>query len=75
MNQEMIRQIIEEKNIEWIQTHFTDLFGRLRVLHIPSERFLNDDILNYNHFLIINLITLFYILLHYPLEEGKNNYH
>ena len=46
MNQDMIKQIIEDNDIKWIQTHFTDLFGRLRVLHIPSGRFLEDNIIN-----------------------------
>jgi glutamine synthetase len=46
MDYETIRQLVEKNNINWIQTHFTDLFGRLRVLHIPSDRFFNDDILN-----------------------------
>ena len=46
MDHDNIRQQIEEKNIKWIQTHFTDLFGGLRVIHIPSDRFIKDDILN-----------------------------
>lgn len=46
MNQDTIKQIIEDNDIKWIQTHFTDLFGRLRVLHIPSGRFLEDNIIN-----------------------------
>jgi len=46
MDHDNIRQLIEEKNIKWIQTHFTDLFGGLRVIHIPSDRFIKDDILN-----------------------------
>ena len=36
-----VKQIIKENNIEWIQLHFTDIIGRLRVLHMPSDRFLD----------------------------------
>ncbi|MEM4257592.1 MAG: type I glutamate--ammonia ligase [Candidatus Thermoplasmatota archaeon] len=35
---------IKQHNIQWIQLHFTDLIGRLRVLHIPVERFLKEVI-------------------------------
>ncbi len=45
MNQQQIKKIIDTKDIRWIQTHFTDLMGGLRVLHIPAERFLKDDLL------------------------------
>ena len=44
MNIQTITQIIEKKNIKWIQLHFTDITGNLRVLHIPSHRFLDDKI-------------------------------
>jgi len=37
------KQLIQENNIDWIQLHFTDLIGRLRVLHMPSDRFLEGD--------------------------------
>ncbi len=44
----MIETIYEEQikqhNIRWIQLQFTDLIGRLRVLHIPVERFLHEVI-------------------------------
>jgi glutamine synthetase len=46
MSKEEIAQVIKEKNIQWIQLHFTDVIGRLRVLHIPSNRFLNEIIDN-----------------------------
>jgi len=38
-----VKQLIRENNIDWVQLHFTDLIGRLRVLHMPSERFLEDN--------------------------------
>jgi len=47
MNNDEIRQIIHENEIRWIQIHFTDLFGKSRVLHIPANRFLEDDILEH----------------------------
>ena len=43
---ENIIQAINEKNIKWVQLHFTDVIGRLRVLHIPANRFLNEIIDN-----------------------------
>ncbi len=41
-----IKELIDKKSIEWIQVHFTDLIGGLRVLHIPADRFLADDVLS-----------------------------
>ena len=46
MYTENINDTIEKNNISWIQLHFNDIFGRLKVLHIPAERFIKDDILN-----------------------------
>jgi len=46
MIREKIIQTINEKNIKWIQLHFTDVIGRLRVLHIPANRFINDIVDN-----------------------------
>jgi len=40
MSTDSVKQFIQENNIEWVQLHFTDLIGRLRVLHMPSSRFL-----------------------------------
>ncbi|MEF8847956.1 MAG: glutamine synthetase family protein [Candidatus Thermoplasmatota archaeon] len=45
MNSNSVTNIIEKQDIKWIQIHFTDLFGKLRAVHIPSERFLKDDII------------------------------
>lgn len=47
MNNDRIKQLIQKNNISWIQIHFTDLFGGLRILHIPSKRFLKDQVLKY----------------------------
>ena len=44
MTEEKIIQQIEEKNISWIQIHFTDLSGTLRVVHIPAKQFIEDNI-------------------------------
>ena len=38
-----IKQLIRENNIDWVQLHFTDIIGRLRVLHMPSDRFLDGN--------------------------------
>ena len=38
---------IEKNQIKWIQLHFTDVIGTLRVLHIPAKRFLEDNIWKY----------------------------
>ena len=46
MNQEEIKQIVEKNNIGWIQAHFTDLFGRIKVLHISADNFIKEDMLN-----------------------------
>ena len=47
MNKEKITKAIKDHNITWIQLHFTDLFGGLRVVHIPANQFIKDDILNH----------------------------
>jgi len=39
-----LKQLIKENKIDWIQLHFTDVIGRLRVLHMPSSRFLEDKV-------------------------------
>jgi len=44
MNDRKIKELIETKHIRWIQIHFTDILGGLRVLHIPADRFLRDDV-------------------------------
>ena len=46
MNQEEIKQLVEKNDIHWIQAHFTDLFGRLKVLHISTDNFIKEDMLN-----------------------------
>ncbi len=46
MSESKIKELIDNKTIKWIQVHFTDLLGGLRVLHIPADRFLSDDILS-----------------------------
>ncbi len=46
MNIEKIKEIIVSKQIKWIQIHFTDLIGGLRVLHTPASRFLKDDLIS-----------------------------
>jgi glutamine synthetase len=45
MNQQEIKKTIEAHHIRWIQIHFTDLMGGLRVFHVPADRFLKDDLL------------------------------
>ena len=45
MNQQQIKKEIEAHHIRWIQIHFTDLMGGLRVFHVPAIRFLKDDVL------------------------------
>jgi glutamine synthetase len=46
MNNEKLKKIIEKNKIKWIQVHFTDLIGGLRVLHIPAGNFIVDDLLS-----------------------------
>lgn len=46
MNKAKIKELIDKKQIKWIQVHFTDLLGGLRVIHIPADRFLTDDVLS-----------------------------
>jgi glutamine synthetase len=45
MNLKVIKDIVSKKDIKWIQVHFTDILGRLRVLHIPANRFFDDNII------------------------------
>jgi glutamine synthetase len=45
MNQQQIKKEIETHHIRWIQIHFTDLMGGLRVFHVPADRFIKDDVL------------------------------
>ena len=45
MNKKDIKELANRKEIKWIQIHFTDIIGGLRVLHIPASRFLDDNIL------------------------------
>lgn len=47
MNADKTKRLIEKNNIQWIQAHFTDLLGRLRVLHMPAKGFLEEDILKH----------------------------
>jgi glutamine synthetase len=42
MDNNSIKKRIEENDIQWIQLHFTDLIGRLRVVHIPSKQFIKN---------------------------------
>ncbi len=46
MNHQEIKREIEANHIRWIQVHFTDLMGGLRVFHVPAMRFLKEDVLN-----------------------------
>jgi len=46
MKYDKIKKQIKEHEIKWIQIHFTDLVGGLRVLHLPANRFVDDDILS-----------------------------
>ncbi len=45
MTEEKIIQEIEDQHISWIQIHFTDLSGTLRVVHFPAKQFIEDNIL------------------------------
>lgn len=45
MKVDHIADQIKEHNISWIQLHFTDLTGMLRVVHFPAKQFLADDIM------------------------------
>jgi glutamine synthetase len=45
MNKKDVKDLVEKKDIKWIQLHFTDIIGTLRVLHIPANRFFDDNIL------------------------------
>jgi len=46
MSKANIKKIIDEKHIKWVQVHFTDLLGGTRVVHIPANQFLADDMLS-----------------------------
>jgi len=46
MNRKEISKLIEENDIKWIQIHFTDVMGKLRILHASSEEFLENILKN-----------------------------
>lgn len=46
MDKNTIKNLIEKNNIQWIQLHFTDLIGRLRVVHIPANQFIKNVLTN-----------------------------
>ena len=46
MSTQQIKKEIDAHHIRWIQIHFTDLLGGLRVFHVPSNRFIEEDILH-----------------------------
>jgi len=41
-----IKKKVKECNINWIQLHFTDIIGRLRVLHLPVSTFFESVVDN-----------------------------
>ena len=41
MDSSELADVIKRENISWVQVHFTDLIGRLRVLYVQSDQFLN----------------------------------
>ncbi len=41
-----IAREIKKRNIKWIQVHFTDLMGMMRVVHFPSSEFVDNVIDN-----------------------------
>jgi len=45
MSYQQINKEIETHHIRWIQIHFTDLMGGLRVFYVPADRFIKDDVL------------------------------
>jgi len=45
MNKEAIAETIKQKDIQWVQAHFTDILGKLRVLHFPAKRLIDDNLL------------------------------
>ena len=45
MSHQQINKEIETHHIRWIQIHFTDLMGGLRVFYVPADRFIKDDVL------------------------------
>ena len=46
MNAETIINVIKKNKIQWVQIHFTNLFGRLKILHMPAKKFLSEDVLS-----------------------------
>jgi len=41
-----VKKKVKECNINWIQLHFTDIIGRLRVLHLPVSSFFESIVEN-----------------------------
>lgn len=46
MNGKEISKLMEEHDIKWVQIHFTDVMGKLRILHASSEEFLENILKN-----------------------------
>ncbi len=44
MTKDIITEEIKKHKINWIQIHFTDIAGRLRVVHVPADRFVKEDL-------------------------------
>ncbi len=42
MDKKDITEKIKENNINWVQVHFTDIMGMMRVVHFPSSEFIEN---------------------------------
>ncbi len=39
-----VNKLLREKNIEWVQIHFTDVYGRLRAVSSPVKEYTDGDV-------------------------------
>lgn len=46
MDEKTVAEWITKKRLQWVQIHFTDVMGGLRVVHMPAARFLENDVIH-----------------------------
>jgi glutamine synthetase len=45
MDAKSVPDFFKKNKIEWVQIHFTDVMGGLRVVHMPAARFLENNVI------------------------------
>jgi glutamine synthetase len=45
MEERAVAEWVKKKKINWVQIHFTDVNGGLRIVHMPASRFIQNNVL------------------------------